>query len=1555
MSACRLERWRYSGTPLSYAQTFVAPSIMAPASRRTLGQHAIMPQGSLVPKASSFVDFINFNATFVDKTLAIQAFLRDGPSDHLILRPRRCGKSFTLSMIREFLQRPELERLSFSSGDIGDSVFAGTFISEEKHQNLVREHFHQYPVLHLDFKDINGSTYEQMLTSFHEMVLYLIDDPLSHIFVKGVLDRRFMEWREKIERGGEPRLEKALQTLSEALYDAYKQRVVVLCDEYDSPMHNAIEGGYADLASSFFASAFGSLLKGNTAVYASMLVGICKTAKSGWLSGLNNIKTFPMHAEDDRYAKFFLFTEEEVELLRYTHCKELEMDRLREYYGSYKARAAPENVKLFNPLSVVSALRENKIRDYWVDTGSDRFRGDVARLILGQTVKLSIDECTNSKPLQEASGDGLWGLLFYTGYITVDRFGYSLSYPFFRIPNQEVSSQWSAWLREFLKPHFESSAVLQAIRQTIFDGDGHAFRTQFRFFLQEHLSLFRLPSHREKVYQALGFMLIFNLSKSHYTIKMEQDNGYGRSNITAHPQTPDSVLSFIFEMKAVAPHHKLKGKRQLKSLEHIRKELHQATISALEQIEKRQHRARAPPHVTKVHEFGVAFSGTFCVAAVRTLTRTDSRADWAVIKIDTVDVDGNIPEADLIVDDDMDGGDADMALEGRKARSQEKSRLDAPEVTPVASKSATVTIPEKRPETFHGIVIPKEPPPPQDDECCMSNCAICVYDLYEESLDEYRQSVADVRSSLSAMKIPKTDWPSTIRAKNIQGIASRKEMVLSAFEEMERALAKKRESEDDSSSAGRSGSLYRAEKSVPLLVPVDCCPHMCNRFATTEFAFTVLRYTVAEVFLALRIYFLTRKNVYLATIFTLHILAQLGLAIYAISQKGVAVVIPANIPSLLDPNALQICLLIPSPALLSTVYLSLGLSFETFVLIATLIVTAMLGIRNLTRLERALEGSKARSQEKGRLDAPAVTPVASKSATATIPEKRPETFHGMVIPKEPPPPQDDECCMSNCAIGVYDLYEESLDEYRQSVADVRSSLSAMKIPKTDWPSTIRAKNIQGIASRKEMVLSAFEEMERALAKKRESEDDSSSAGLSRLAAAASEGTFRRPRRPQARAVSWLESSARHLDRAEIPDRLESKPASTPTYVTSKRGRPSNTHGILTTAFDKQVFSLWGGQNILLVLDHEFPVSSKRGRPNITHTEYPPRLSVLDSPEFAFTVLIYTVAEVFLALRIYVLTRKNVYLAAICTLHILAQLGLAIYVMSHKAGAVEPANIPSLLDPNALQICLLSPSPKLFELITVYLSLGLSFHTLVLVATLIVTISATRQHPMNRWPRMGRYTKFAYTVLIFTVAEVFLALRVYVLTRKNVYLAAILTLHILVQLGLAIYILSNKGSAVDVDSGEVSNLLLDPNALQVCLLSSPQPAFKLDTVYLSLALSFDTFVLIATLIVTITATRQHPTNRWLRVIQRDGIFYFIVIFSSTLTWLLSGVIARPGVKFINAIPDLNFTAVMINRLHLSLKKVGSEEEPVQVFKNEAPRTDTIELEVMVSRQIMSTVR
>jgi len=146
---------------------------------------------------------------------------------------------------------------------------------------------------------------------------------------------------------------------------------------------------------------------------------------------------------------------------------------------------------------------------------------------------------------------------------------------------------------------------------------------------------------------------------------MEQDAGHGRSDITAHPSSPQRSLALIFEIKSVARHLKRKEKRSLKTAPRIEKDLEKAKTKGLAQLADCRYREPVPRHATKVHEFVFVFSGKFCVAAVRTLKRNDTEEWEEIAAISTVvsesmvgDID--MGEEDVTDEDEWMDDDADM-------------------------------------------------------------------------------------------------------------------------------------------------------------------------------------------------------------------------------------------------------------------------------------------------------------------------------------------------------------------------------------------------------------------------------------------------------------------------------------------------------------------------------------------------------------------------------------------------------------------------------------------------------------------------------------------------------------------------------------------------------------------------------------------------------------------------------------------------------------------------------------------------------------------------------
>jgi len=366
-----------------------------------------------------------------------------------------------------------------------------------------------------------------------------------------------------------------------------------------------------------------------------------------------------MHAEDDRYANFFLFTEKEVQIL----CKsqEISAEMLQLHYNGYAATCNSGLVQLYNPYSVVKALEANRISDYWVETGryaplsqslcraSPEFRKNFDLLVMQKSVKLAIDEHVNFSSYDSISDSGLWGLLYYTGYLTIKSVAIRDESEYvFRIPNREVARQWHGWVKKYLLT--SKVTCLPGVYETIIGGDAKGFQKQFTAFLQKYLTLYCTPHHKEMVYQALCFMLIYALLGKEYDVRMEQDAGHGRSDIMAHPLSSRCLPALIFEIKSVPRHWNKNGKRSIKTPKRIEKDLEKSKTEVLAQFADRRYREAVPLHATKVHEFAFVFCGKLCVAGVRTLMR-NVRGDWEQVAGDSTVVSEFMVDADTSEED----------------------------------------------------------------------------------------------------------------------------------------------------------------------------------------------------------------------------------------------------------------------------------------------------------------------------------------------------------------------------------------------------------------------------------------------------------------------------------------------------------------------------------------------------------------------------------------------------------------------------------------------------------------------------------------------------------------------------------------------------------------------------------------------------------------------------------------------------------------------------------------------------------------------------------------
>ena len=427
---------------------------------------------------TDFKEFISESYYFVDKTRLI-AHLIDHPSKvHLITRPRRFGKTLNLSMIRYFFEAPP------PGGDNSDPppnapLFNGMSIS--KHPQYL-EYMGKYPVIHLSFKDVKKSTYQNCMILIRNM---LSAEYQRHEYLQncGVLNDRERVQFEKIlyNEGNDQDCEQSIAFLSIWLKRAYNQPVYILLDEYDTPLHAAYTGRFYDEMIAFIRSFMGQTFKDNPNLKQAVVIGILKVAQESIFSDFNNPAVSTVL--NDSMKDCFGFTEAEVEAMASHFGQESRLDGIREWYNGYIFGG---DTVIYNPWSLVSYFRNIKdgLLPYWVHTSDNKLvkevlhldrrnsREVIGKLIRGEEVRREV-VLSIAYPQIERNTDAVWSFLLHGGYLKADERQQLHTFITYRlaIPNLEVKVVYEKVVRDWLEEDVEISDSFQSFIRGIREGD----------------------------------------------------------------------------------------------------------------------------------------------------------------------------------------------------------------------------------------------------------------------------------------------------------------------------------------------------------------------------------------------------------------------------------------------------------------------------------------------------------------------------------------------------------------------------------------------------------------------------------------------------------------------------------------------------------------------------------------------------------------------------------------------------------------------------------------------------------------------------------------------------------------------------------------------------------------------------------------------------------------------------------------------------------------------------------------------------------------------------
>jgi len=479
----------------------------------------------------NFKEIINNNYYYVDKTKFIEEILNDGSKIKLFTRPRRFGKTLNMSTIKHFfdIKNNEENRKLFNNLDIEKSVY----IKEQG----------QYPIIFVSMKGIKDITWEEaksslkiLISKLYSEFKYLLDD-LDEFdlprFKKYLLaDIDFAN------------LKNALEFLTRVLYEKHKKEVILLIDEYDSPLISAYEHNYYDEAINFFKVFYGEALKTNDYLKMGIITGIIRVIKAGIFSDLNNLRVYSIL--DKQYSDFFGFTEKEVERMLIDFNIEYNLPEVKSWYDGYRFG----DTEVYNPWSILNFVQNRELEGYWIGTSGNFLIKEVLK-DSNSEINISLEKLFNGEKIEEVitgnsdlssllSYHEIWELLLFSGYLTVDKKidedVYSL-----RLPNKEIRKFFK---NEFIDITFGASEFRKTM-ETLKNNKIEEFEKNLQNILLKSTSY--MDGKNENFYHGLFLGMSFYLDNK-YLVKSNREAGLGRYDVLIEPINKKE-RAFVLEFK----------------------------------------------------------------------------------------------------------------------------------------------------------------------------------------------------------------------------------------------------------------------------------------------------------------------------------------------------------------------------------------------------------------------------------------------------------------------------------------------------------------------------------------------------------------------------------------------------------------------------------------------------------------------------------------------------------------------------------------------------------------------------------------------------------------------------------------------------------------------------------------------------------------------------------------------------------------------------------------------------------------------------------------------
>ncbi|MCI7112560.1 MAG: ATP-binding protein [Lachnobacterium sp.] len=536
---------------------------------------------------------------YVDKTKLIEQLLQSWSEVTLFTRPRRFGKTLNMSMLKSFFE-------------IGTdkSLFDGLYISKNK--ELCDEYMGKYPVIFLSLKGVEGLDF----SSARRMLCIIIEREINRHYYLKTSDALTEEDRAqfaKMLQGNDSNIEDSIRMLSQLLYKHYRQKTVILIDEYDVPLDKAFQNDYYKEMVSLIRGIFGQALKTNEFLQFAVLTGCLRVSKESIFTGLNNFEINSI--VDIDHDEQFGFTDNEVKKLLSDYDRAERYPDVREWYDGYHFG----NADIYCPWDVINFAKKlvadknarpsafwinssgNDMVKRFVDKADQTTRDEIEKLVAGGIVEkrlrldLTYDEI-------DSTIDNLWSVLFTTGYLTKigevkmpdsESYAYKLV-----IPNKEVREVFILQIQEWFKSVVTNdNDNMKLLSKAILDKDEQRIQRQLNIVMGRMISVLDTKASdnmKENFYHGLLLGLLRG-SNPDWLIKSNRESGDGFSDILIRPEDPDEGI--VIEVKYA---------KEIKGLD-------VACEAAMTQIkDKRYYEALRDEGRCNILAYGIAFSRKRC-------------------------------------------------------------------------------------------------------------------------------------------------------------------------------------------------------------------------------------------------------------------------------------------------------------------------------------------------------------------------------------------------------------------------------------------------------------------------------------------------------------------------------------------------------------------------------------------------------------------------------------------------------------------------------------------------------------------------------------------------------------------------------------------------------------------------------------------------------------------------------------------------------------------------------------------------------------------------------